>query len=388
MTVFKNVALVSIGCIGGFFFGRLALSAAEPTVKEERGKDGVSVIRVTAADGTRLATYKIDLGTHHYPAVSADDPLIKRFKSWRFGAFLCFNSNQYSGSEYCTSKDPVKDFQPTALDVKQWVATLKAAGMKYAVLTVRHTSEFLLWDSKTSRINVTRSAYGKDLVKQYVEECRKQGIEPGIYYCLWGAKWRPNANARAIILAQLHELATNYGPIPYFWLDMPRHTGWLAEDLSLQELYDSLKNVNQGTIVMFNDTIQDGSVVNAFPTDVLNGEMCSPPAAGHNPRRTIDGKTYYLPFEYEPCSQQRGTELVGGWDFPGAVWFTYGGGKQFEASKPLPPEFLYAKIREAYRRGADTVLLSCAPDHTGSFRKEDVEQLTSLGKLLAKGRDK
>jgi alpha-L-fucosidase len=387
MRIFRFFSVVCFVGIVNLLFCQSALDAAEPTVKEERGKDGISLIRVTAADGTPLAEYKIDLGTHHHPAAGADDPLVKRFKSWRFGAFLCFNSNQFSGTEYCTSKDPVKDFQPTALDVKQWIRTIKGAGMKYAVLTVRHTSEFLLWDSKTSNIKVTKSAYGKDLVKQYVEECRKQGIEPGIYYCLWGAGWRPNPNARAIILAQLHELATNYGPIPYFWLDMPHHTGWLTKALSLQEIYDSLKNVNSDTIVMFNDTIQDGRVANAFPTDVINGEMCSPPAAGHNPQRTIDGKNYYLPFEYEPCSQHRGTRMISGWDFPGAVWFTYGSGKGFEVSKPLPPEFLYAKIREAYRRGADAVLLACAPDHTGSFRKDDVEQLTALGKMLAKRRN-
>jgi hypothetical protein len=384
MKIFRTLYGILFHIIAGFLFCQTALHAAEPTVQEERGKNGVSLIRVTAADGARLAAYTIDLGAHHHPAAGADDKLVKKFKSGKYGAFLCFNSNQYSGSEYCASKDPVKDFRPTALDVKQWIRTIKGAGMKYAVLTVRHTSEFLLWDSKTSNIKVTKSAYGKDLVKEYVAECRKQGIEPGIYYCLWGAGWRPNRNARAIILAQLHELATNYGPIPYFWLDMPRHTGWLAEDLSLQELYDSLKNVHAETIVMFNDTIQDGSVVNAFPTDVLNGEMCSPPAGGHNPRRIIGGKSYYLPFEYEPCSQQRGKELIGGWDFPGAVWFTYGGGKRFEASKPLPPEFLCAKIHAAYRRGADAVLLSCAPDHTGSFRKEDVEQLTALGEMLKK----
>ena len=213
---------------------------------------------------------------------------------------------------------------------------------------------------------------------------RKQGIEPGIYYCLWGAGWRPNSNARAIILAQLHELATSYGPIPYFWLDMPHHTGWLAKDLSQQEIYDSLKNVNADTIIMFNNAIQDGSVVEAFPTDVINGEMCSPPAAGHDPNRTIDGKTYYIPFEYEPCSQQRGTQVNGKWDFPGATWFTYGSGKSFEASKPLPAEFLHSKIREAYKRGASAVLLSCVLDHTGLFRKEDVEQLSSLGRMLSR----
>lgn len=360
----------------------VSICAAEPAVNEERLPGGNSVIKITAADGGELASYRIDLATHHYPAASADNPRVTRFRSWRFGAFLCFNSNQYSGQEFCPSKDPVNEFQPTSLEMKAWIQTIKAAGMRYAVLTVRHTSELLLWDSKTSPINVVKSAYAKDLVQEYVTECRRQGIEPGFYYCLWGNGWRPHPNARAIILAQLHELATRYGKIAYFWLDMPHLTGWLAKDLSQQEIYDSLKNIDADTIVMFNHTIQDGSEVKAFPTDVINGEMCQPPAPGHNPVRTVEGRACYLPFEYELCSQQRGYELLGRWDYPGAAWFTYGSGKSFVASQPFPAEFLYQRIQLAYRRGAASVLLACAPDHTGKFRPEDVEQLLTLGRLL------
>ena len=359
-----------------------AAHAGEPRVTEERMPGGLSVIKIVAADGHELALYRIDMSTHHYPAASSDSELVKRFRSWRFGAFLCFNSNQYSGQEFCLSKDPVSEFQPTTLRMKEWIQTIKDAGMKYAVLTVRHTSELLLWDSQTSAINVVNTAYRKDLVREYVTECRRQGIEPGFYYCLWGNGWRPNPNARAIILAQLHELATHYGKIAYFWLDMPHLTGWLAKDLSQQEIYDSLKNIDPDTIVMFNNTIQDGSVVKAFPTDVINGEMCLPPAQGHNPARTVEGRTCYLPFEYEPCSQQRGHELLGRWDYPGAVWFTYGGGKSFAASKPFPAEFLYQRMQLAYQRGAASVLLACAPDYTGAFRQEDTAQLVRLGEML------
>ncbi|MEI7900811.1 MAG: discoidin domain-containing protein [bacterium] len=80
--------------------------AAEPSVTEIRQADGNSVIQVKAADGKLLASYPIDLATHHYPATSPDDPVVKKIKAWKFGAFLCYNSNQYSGAEYCTSKDP------------------------------------------------------------------------------------------------------------------------------------------------------------------------------------------------------------------------------------------------------------------------------------------
>lgn len=49
---------------------------------------------------------------------------------------------------------------------------------------------------------------------------------------------------RAVILAQLYELATNYGKIDYGWLDMPSWTGWMPNDLSTQEVYNFLKTKN------------------------------------------------------------------------------------------------------------------------------------------------
>ena len=54
----------------------------------------------------------------------------------------------------------------------------------------RHTSDFLLWDSATSDCDVGKNSIKTDIVKQYVEECRRQKIKPGIYYCLWGGKPR------------------------------------------------------------------------------------------------------------------------------------------------------------------------------------------------------
>ena len=153
-----------------------------------------------------------------------------------------------------------------------------------------------------------------------------------------------------------------------------------------QEIYDFLKNVNPESVVHFNNGILNGSVLRAFPTDATNGEMHAPPVTGHNPYRTVDGKKYYIPFEYEPCSQQRRSPLSIGWDYPDASWFTYGTGKGFEASKPFSAEFLFQHIKVAYDRGASSVLMACAPDYTGRFRTADVEQLVKLGHLLREAR--
>ena len=179
-------------------------------------------------------------------------------------------------------------------------------------------------------------------------------------------------NARAIILAQLYELATRYGKIPYLWIDMKC---WAPSNLSTQEIYDELKTLQPNCMVIFNQHIQDGKKITYFPTDVLNGEVTLPPESGHIAIRKIGGKNYYLPFEYEPVSQGRAASGE-------SCWFTYGEGKKFTPSHPFPPEAVAKRIRLAWERGAANVLLATAPDHSGKMRAEDVEQLRQIGRIL------
>jgi len=333
------------------------------------------VIRITLADGVETI-YRIDLSQRHVPASEPTD-LLRRWESYRLGAFVCFNTNQFSGIEICRASDP-KTYNPEHLDVAGWVAAFKAAGMKYAVLTTRHTSGFLLWDSSTTDFDVASSGNTTDICREFVGECRKQGLVPAFYYCLWGGKWKPDPNARAVILAQLYELATEYGDIPYFWLDM---MNWAPPNLSTQEIYDALKSLQPNGVVMFNQHVQDGTKINYFPADVLNGELVPPPATGHGPSRMVAGRTYHLPFEYSLVSQSR----EGGYKYDPlgpSCWFTYGEGKEFVPSRPFPAEALAKQIKLGYDRGAANVLLATAPDHIGRMRPEDVQQLQNLGRIL------
>ena len=368
-TLLASAMVITTSCLAA------QLCAAEPVVKETR-EGGASVIRITSTEGAEKA-YRIDLSQRHSPA-SGQNPVLKKWESYRFGAFVCFNTNQFTGSEFCRARDP-KVYDPPQLDVAGWVTAFKEAGMKYAVLTTRHTSGFLLWDSAATDFDVASSGNTTDVCREFVKECRRQGLAPAFYYCLWGGKgWHPHPNARAIVLAQLYELATQFGEIPYFWLDM---MNWAPPDLSIQEIYDELKTLQPNAVVEFNQHVQDGSKIRYFPTAVVDGELTPPPATGHNPFRTMDGKTYYLPFDYNLVFQSR----PGGYKYDPlgpSCWFTYGEGKNFPASHPFPAEALAKQIRLGWTRGAANVLLATAPDHTGRMRPEDVEQLWRLGKLL------
>ena len=59
--------------------------------------------------------------------------------------------------------------------------------MKYIVLTTKHHDGFCLWDTKQTDYNIMHSPFGRDVVKELAEACKKQGIAFGTYYstCDW-----------------------------------------------------------------------------------------------------------------------------------------------------------------------------------------------------------
>jgi alpha-L-fucosidase len=148
-------------------------------------------------------------------------------------------------------------FRPPPGAPAQWTALARAAGMRYAVLTAKHHDGFALWDTKTTDFSLP-GARGTDIVGEYVEACRADGLRPGLYFSL--ADWhhadypamtdddrpypftmyrRPSAQAwdrfTEVLFAQIRELLTNYGPIDVIWFDggwerMPNE--WRATELA------------------------------------------------------------------------------------------------------------------------------------------------------------
>jgi alpha-L-fucosidase len=317
---------------------------------------------------------------------SADEK-IKEWEGLRFGAFVSFNDNTSLEDEFTKNTDAAK-FNPINLDFDAMMSEFQKAGVKYAVLTARHTSGFCLWHSKVSEFNVGNSPFKKDVVKLFVDACRKYDIKPCLYYCLWGSKdyqpweWNPvlkkelnGSTPKEIIKKQLTELAENYGEIFEFWLDM---YCWCDPNLTTQEIYNLLKEKNPNTIVHFNQHVQDGTQITYFPTDILNGEERTPPPDGHKPDRQVGTKTYHMPFEYEITSQRCDNRSIEHGLMKGSVWFTY------TDSKFYPVDSLFRYVKQNFDRGGSCILLSTAPDKTGTYRQADSDSLAKLGKMIWK----
>ena len=135
-----------------------------------------------------------------------------------------------------------KHFNPDMFVAKEWVKAAKNAGMKYIVLTTKHHEGFCLFDSKYTDYKITNTPFGRDLVKEFVDACREEGLKVGFYYSL--IDWhhpefpidiihprRNDADAyeenqkrdirkyAEYMRNQVRELLTNYGKIDILWFD-------------------------------------------------------------------------------------------------------------------------------------------------------------------------
>ncbi|MDP9079996.1 MAG: alpha-L-fucosidase [Bacteroidota bacterium] len=124
-------------------------------------------------------------------------------------------------------------FNPSKLNTDQWIRTAKAAGARYAVLTVKHGTGFCLWPSKVNGYNVGHTKWRNgtgDILKEFIASCKKYGLKPGLYYntnsnTYYHAGYQPFVSDSAhsaynkAVLAQLTELWTNYGKIFEIWFD-------------------------------------------------------------------------------------------------------------------------------------------------------------------------
>ena len=78
-----------------------------------------------------------------------------------------------------------KQFNPQKFDAVLWAKLMKEAGVKYVVITSKHHDGFGLWNSKVSDYDIVDySPYGKDILKQLSEACKKEGIKFGLYHSI------------------------------------------------------------------------------------------------------------------------------------------------------------------------------------------------------------
>jgi alpha-L-fucosidase len=123
-----------------------------------------------------------------------------------------------------------KQFTPRPNAAREWAKLARRAGMKYMVMTTKHHEGFCLFNTKLTDYCAPKQACGRDLVKEFVEAARGEGMRVGFYYSLmdWhhpdGARCASDEAARRrfvdYIHGQVRELCTNYGKLDILWYDV------------------------------------------------------------------------------------------------------------------------------------------------------------------------
>ncbi|MGV3710572.1 MAG: alpha-L-fucosidase [Gemmatimonas sp.] len=139
--------------------------------------------------------------------------------------FLHFGTTTFTQKEWGDGSEKPEIFNPTKLDAAQWARTAKATGFPAMILTAKHHDGFCLWPTKTTTHSVASSPFreGKgDVVREFVDACRAEGIKPGLYCSPWDRNSPVFGDGKAyddLYIAQLTELLTSYGDIYQLWFD-------------------------------------------------------------------------------------------------------------------------------------------------------------------------
>jgi alpha-L-fucosidase len=139
--------------------------------------------------------------------------------------FIHFGVNTFSDREWGDGKELPSSFAPSKLDARQWARAAKQAGFRAMILTAKHHDGFCLWPTRTTTHSIAASPFrggAGDVVREFVDACRVEGLAPGLYLSPWDRNHPAYGDSNAynnVYIAQLTELLLNYGKLSEVWFD-------------------------------------------------------------------------------------------------------------------------------------------------------------------------
>ncbi len=329
-----------------------------------------------------VATLVLTPGVDRAQSPPPATPLARSLAQWqdmRFGLFLHWGPVSLTGREIGWSRGaptPVNEydelylrFNPQQFSADDWARAAKAAGMKYVVLTAKHHDGFCLWDTKTTDYNVMKSPFGRDVVRELADACRRQGLVFGVYYSIldWhhpdyplgspaGKTRKMGANMDRYVeylKRQVSELVTNYGPLGILWFDGEWEEPWTPERGA--DLYSFLRRL-RGSLIINN--------------------RVSKPRAG------TEGTSATLRFsgDYDTPEQRIGTFDM---DRPWETCMTIGEQWAWKPDDALKPLAECVRTLVTTAGGNGNLLLNVGPMPDGRIEPRQVERLRNIGAWLS-----
>ena len=279
------------------------------------------------------------------------------------------------------------EFNPIDFDAKAWARAAKNAGMRYAVLTAKHHDGFCLFDSKLTDYKATNTLAKRDLVREYLDAFRAEGLKVGLYYSIidwhhpdfphYGDLQHPQRDDESFkgvehqfdryldyMHGQVKELCTNYGKLDLLWFDFSydelRGEAWRAT-----ELVRMIRSYQPD--VLMNNRLEVsgegfGSLVTDEPSE-YSGDFVSPEQI-IPPKGIFDDKG-------RPVTWEANFTMNNHWG--------YCEGDRF--FKPAP--MLIRKLVECVSKGGN-MLLNVGPDARGAIPPESLAILDGIGHWMAR----
>ncbi len=305
-------------------------------------------------------------------------------------AFIHFTTNTFTDLEWGYGDESPAIFNPSELNVNQWVSTLKEAGFKGVILTCKHHDGFALWPSKYTEHSVKNSPYKNgqgDVVKEVADACKRHGLKFGVYLSPWDRNRADYGQPSYIeyYRNQLREIFTDYGPAFEMWFDGANggdgYYGGARETRNInRETYydwpatlDTVRRIQPEPRVLF---FSDGG-----PDLRWVGNERG--VAGETNWNTISSDTLYAGKAGIEGLLGTGAEDGKEW-IPAEVdvsirpgWFYHAK----EDSLVKTPEKLFDIYLTSVGRGS-TLLLNVPPDRRGLIHENDVKALKEWKQLL------
>jgi len=208
---------------------------------------------------------------------SRHDPSLAWFREARLGMFITFGlwagvtpaeNGQYGyGDRYLEYEALAKTWNPSSLDVEQWMDVAVSAGCRYVTFVAKHLDGFCLWDTATSDFKVTNTPFKRDLLREVSEAARRRGLRVCVY-CIqhdWRSPYFVNLPGNysdrywkrhddqpdwerhiEYVKTQITEILTQYGRIDGIWFDAHNKTEkhWRG-----RELYALVKSLQPHAVV-------------------------------------------------------------------------------------------------------------------------------------------
>lgn len=280
-----------------------------------------------------------------------------------------------------------EEFDPVDYNPKEWAKAAKEAGMKYVVLTAKHHDGFCLYDSQYTDFKSTNTKCGRDLVAEFVEAVRGEGLKVGLYFTLidwyhddyphYGDKIHPMRNDQAykndnrnfdnyltLMHNQIREICTNYGKLDVLWFDFS-YDDMRGEKWKATELIDMVRSLQPDVVIDNRLEVSGegyGSLAEGNPTpyhgDFVSPEQMIPP----NGIQDVEGND----LAWEACVTMNGN------------WGYFATDHYFK-----PSSMLIKKLVECVSKGGN-MLLNVGPDARGTIPDEYMERLKDIGRWMKK----